>query len=71
MQRTRIKFCGMTRVEDAVAAARAGADAIGMVLHAESARRITRETARNHLKSVFLKTDTHRQSQLVALLARL
>lgn len=32
---------------------------------------ISRETARNRLKSVFLKTATHRQSQLVALLARL
>ena len=30
--------------------------------------RITRETARNQLKSVFAKTDTHRQSELVALL---
>ena len=29
---------------------------------------ITRETARNQLKSVFAKTDTHRQSELVALL---
>jgi DNA-binding CsgD family transcriptional regulator len=32
---------------------------------------IARETARNQLKSVFAKTGTHRQSQLVALLARL
>jgi DNA-binding CsgD family transcriptional regulator len=30
--------------------------------------RISRETARNQLKSVFAKTDTHRQSELVALL---
>ena len=30
--------------------------------------KISRETARNQLKSVFAKTDTHRQSQLVALL---
>ena len=30
--------------------------------------KITRETARNQLKSVFAKTDTHRQSELVALL---
>jgi hypothetical protein len=29
---------------------------------------MTRETARNQLKSVFAKTDTHRQSELVALL---
>jgi DNA-binding CsgD family transcriptional regulator len=30
--------------------------------------KISRETARNQLKSVFAKTDTHRQSALVALL---
>jgi hypothetical protein len=30
--------------------------------------RISRETARNQLKSMFAKTDTHRQSELVALL---
>jgi DNA-binding CsgD family transcriptional regulator len=28
------------------------------------------ETARNMLKSIFQKTDTHRQGELVALLAR-
>lgn len=32
---------------------------------------IARETARNQLKAVFAKTDTHRQSELVALLSRL
>jgi DNA-binding CsgD family transcriptional regulator len=32
---------------------------------------ITRETARKHLKSVFSKTDTHRQSELISLVARL
>jgi DNA-binding CsgD family transcriptional regulator len=32
---------------------------------------IARDTARNQLKAVFAKTDTHRQSELVALLARL
>ena len=30
--------------------------------------KISRETARNQLKSVFAKTNTHRQSELVALL---
>ncbi|MDI3261888.1 MAG: phosphoribosylanthranilate isomerase [Fulvimonas sp.] len=35
---TRIKCCGMTRVEDALLAARLGADAIGMVFTARSRR---------------------------------
>jgi DNA-binding CsgD family transcriptional regulator len=33
--------------------------------------KISRETARNQLKSVFSKTDTHRQSELVALLLQI
>ena len=33
--------------------------------------KISRETARNQLKSVFAKTDTHRQSELVALILQL
>lgn len=33
--------------------------------------RISRETARNHLKSVFSKTGAHRQSELVNLIAQL
>jgi DNA-binding CsgD family transcriptional regulator len=33
--------------------------------------KISRETARNQLKSVFAKTNTHRQSELVALLLQL
>lgn len=32
---------------------------------------ISYETARKHLKAVFAKTDTHRQADLIALLARI
>src|SRR5690242_19643541 len=38
MARTRIKICGITRLADAIAAAEAGADAIGFVFHRPSPR---------------------------------
>ena len=43
--RTRIKFCGITRIEDALTAASYGVDAIGFVFAAGSPRRIDVERA--------------------------
>ena len=44
-QRTRIKICGLTREADVDAAADAGADAIGLVLYANSPRCVSVERA--------------------------
>ncbi len=44
--RTRIKICGITRPADAVAAAQAGADAIGLVFYPPSPRFLNVERAR-------------------------
>ena len=46
MRRTRIKICGITRPIDAIAAAEAGADGIGVFLHGKSKRWITIKQAK-------------------------
>lgn len=49
---TRIKCCGMTRVEDALLAARLGADAIGLVFTARSRRQVTLARAQEIVASL-------------------
>jgi phosphoribosylanthranilate isomerase len=46
MGRTRVKICGVCRAEDAAAAARAGADAVGIVLYPNADRCVSTEQAR-------------------------
>jgi phosphoribosylanthranilate isomerase len=50
VRRTRVKICGITRPEDALAAADAGADAIGMVFYKAAPRCVSNETAAEILR---------------------
>ena len=45
--RTRVKICGITRVEDACAVVDSGADALGLVFYPDSPRHVSMEQARD------------------------
>jgi phosphoribosylanthranilate isomerase len=52
MRRTRIKFCGVTRPEDALAAADVGADAIGIIFHEKAGRHVSIDRAKEILSAL-------------------
>lgn len=52
MNRTRIKICGLTRIEDVLAAVDAGADAIGLVFYPPSPRFVSFERAAELVRAV-------------------
>ena len=58
MARIRVKICGITRVDDAVAADRAGADAIGVVFYGPSSRDVSPALAADIAGSVGAFTST-------------
>jgi phosphoribosylanthranilate isomerase len=51
-RRTRVKICGITRVEDGLAAARAGADAIGLNFWPGTPRRVAFDRAREIVEAL-------------------
>ncbi|MGN6902404.1 phosphoribosylanthranilate isomerase, partial [Neisseria sp. P0017.S010] len=52
MNTIRTKICGITRPEDALAAAELGADAIGLVFYAKSKRAVSIEQAQEVVKNL-------------------
>ena len=69
MARVRVKICGVMRPEDAAAACRHGADAIGMVFHTAQARYVTIDRARAIIAAVEGLEDMADVSTLASLLA--
>jgi phosphoribosylanthranilate isomerase len=72
--RTRIKICGITRTQDAAAAASAGADAIGLVFYPPSPRFLSVERAREvrdalppfvQTVALFVNADAAQVSQVI------
>jgi phosphoribosylanthranilate isomerase len=72
--RTRIKICGITRPADALAAAHAGADAIGLVFYPPSPRYLSLERAREirdalppfvQTVALFVNADAAQISQVI------
>lgn len=51
-QRTRVKICGLTRIEDVRCAVEQGADAIGLVFYAPSPRAVNTEQAALLIKAI-------------------
>lgn len=52
MNRTRVKICGITRVEDARAAVDSGADALGLVFYSKSPRYVELSVAANIARTI-------------------
>ena len=72
--RTRVKICGITRTGDALAAAQAGADAIGLVFYPPSPRFLSVERAREirnalppfvQTVALFVNADASQVSQVI------
>ncbi|SFR48782.1 phosphoribosylanthranilate isomerase [Thiomicrospira sp. ALE5] len=51
-KRTRVKFCGITRTEDALLAAQYGVDALGLVFYPPSPRAVTPDQAKDIISSL-------------------